>query len=154
MGYEQRVAAEGILRWVQASGQGTGWTTASAPVSGIWGFVKEFSWDSARSIGAAVERGTPVGWKEYDKKPISVTLGFEWTGTMPTPSTAAGATVPMIHLEHRANEGEMGAGTGRYYQFHGAIIESVGFKEGNPNMINVKLQALAMSGANASGYLG
>ena len=40
---EIRVKKEGTLRWVQASGTGNAWATASAPASGTIGFVQDFS---------------------------------------------------------------------------------------------------------------
>jgi hypothetical protein len=40
---ELRTRLEGSLRWVQASGSGNVWATASAPASGVFGYVTNFT---------------------------------------------------------------------------------------------------------------
>lgn len=151
---EVRVMAEGVLRHVQASGSGRSWATASAPVSGVAGFVRSFTFTSARTLATVMERGVPDHHKEASRQPIDLTVNFAWTGAHMAPATGASASVPMHHLEYRANEPENG-GSGRYYQFYGAAQQSVQFTEGeNENTIQIQYRCLGMSGANASGFLG
>ncbi len=146
--------SEGALRWVQASGVGSSWATASAPASGLLGFVRSFGFTSAQQITTVPDRGIPNHHKITRKDPVSVTFNFAWTGAIPVAASGTGASVPMFHLEFRSNEPENG-GSGRFYQFYGCPIQQFQFSEGEQeNTFAYTLPALGMSGANASGYLG
>lgn len=150
---EVRIAREGSLRWVQASGTGSTWATASAPTSGFAGFVTDFSHTSAQTVVTIMERGTPHHHKISELAPIDVSVTFQWTGTYPVAGSGAGASVPMFHLEFKALRPEDGAPTGYYYQFYGCAMENDEFTEaadGNTHALTFK--ALGMS-ANASGFL-
>lgn len=150
---EVRVMSEGVLRWVQASGSGSSWATGATPASGVFGFVRSFSFNSAARVSTISDRGVPNHHKVVGKDPVNVTVNLAWTGTLPTPATAAGASVPMVHLEYKSLESELGGGTGRYFQFYGLPIQQVQFTEGDEDTMALTLPALGMSGANSSGYL-
>lgn len=150
---EVRVQSEGVLRHVQASGSGRTWATASAPASGVVGFVRSFSFTSARNVVTVSERGVPDHHKEGSRTPIDLTVNFAWTGAHHVPASGSGASMPMDHLEFRANEPE-NAGSGRYYQFYGAAQVSTQFTEGEEDTIQVQYRCLGMNGPTASGYLG
>lgn len=151
---EVRIMREGAFRWVYASGSGTAWTTASAPGSGLFGYVDSFSFTSAQTIQTQMERGTPTHHKVVDKQPINLTVNFRWTGYLPSAVSGSGASVPMMHLEYRANEPENG-GSGRFYQFYGAPIQQEQFTENaQGDTFALTFPCLGMSGANSSGYLG
>ena len=150
---EVRTMREGSVWWVAASGTGTSWATASAPVSGLFGFVQSFSHTSGQTITTIKERGTPHHHKVTDVAPIQVTLNFLWTGTNTTPASGSGASVPMHHLEFKAIAPENG-NTGVYYQFHGAALQDNNFTENaEGNTIDYTFPALAMNGPTGSGYL-
>lgn len=155
MASEVRVQAEGLLRWVQASGSGNVWATASAPQSGLVGYVQSFSHTSAQEMTTIMERGKPTHHKFMSSTPPEVTYEFLWTGTNAFPTaTASGASVPMFHLEFRASASET-PGTGVYYQYHGCVPLTNDFTENaEGNTISYSFRALGMNGPSASGYLG
>jgi hypothetical protein len=144
------------MRYVHASGVGTSWATASAPASGLFGFVQSFSFTSGQTVTPIYERGIPNHQKVTQKQPITLTVQYLWTGSAQTIASGSGATVPMHHLEYRASAAEMaGTPSGYYYQFHGAAIQSVQFNEAaEGNNIQVQYQCLGMNGPTGSGYLG
>jgi hypothetical protein len=151
---EVRVFSEGSLRVVQASGSGRTWATASAPVSALFAYVKSFSFTSAQEFTTIDERGIPDHHKFANKSPIEVTMQCLSTGGFPSALTASGATVPMFHMEHRASAFELGAATGSFYQFHGAVLLSNDWAENaDGNTFDVKFRCLAINGPTASGYL-
>lgn len=152
---EVRVKAEGTLRWVQASGSGRTWATASAPASGVVGFVQSFSFTSAQTVQTMVERGRPDHHKLVGFSPIDVSLEFLWTGNFLAPTaTGSGASLPMFHMEFRASAVERGAGTGEYFQFHGcALVDNRVTENDDGNRVALTYRALAMTGPTASGFL-
>lgn len=157
---EVRVQAEGVLRYVQASASGGNasglrvWATASAPASGVFAYVQSFSFTSARQMATISDRGLPTHHKETSKDPINVTFQCFWTGETPLPASASGASIQAWHLEFKAANPEEG-GTGRYYQFYGAAVQSVAFAEAaEGDTIDFTVMALGMNGATGSGYLG
>ena len=152
---EVTVSHEGSLRWVRASGSGTNWATASAPASGLLGFVNSFTFTSARNYTVVSDRGTPSHNKHIGDAPVDVTVEFMFTGDVPTAVSGDGATVPMIHLEYRASAEHLGTGSGHYYQFHGVPYPSeVQFTENDEgSTIRWTLRALAANGPTASGYI-
>lgn len=154
MSGEVRVQAEGAFRWVQASGSGRVWATASAPQSGLVGFCTEFSFTSAQNIVTIKERGRPDHHKIVGQEPIEVSVTFLWTGTNPMPVSGSGASVPMEHLEFKALRPEYG-NSGFYYQFYGAAVPSLEFSEAEEgDTITMTFNCLGMSGVNTTGYLG
>lgn len=151
---EIRIAAEGTLRFVQASGSGQTWATATSPASGIIGYVRSFSYDSGQTITTVSDRGIPNHHKVSEKKPITVTFDFATTGSELSYATSNGATVPLVHLELRASAAELGAASGFYHQFYGGALQSKKLSEAKEeNKISLSFVALAMNGPTASGYL-
>lgn len=149
---EVRIQAEGTLWFVQASGSGRTWATASAPASGLLGYVQSFSFTSGQTVTTIMERGIPDHHKVTEKAAIDVSFDFLSTGARFGYLTASGSTVPMAHLELRHSAAELNSGY--YYQFHGAALQSDKFdeqKEGNK--ISISFRALAMNGPTASGYI-
>ena len=154
---EARNALEGTLRWVQASGSGSSWATASAPASRTLGFVENFKFTSALQRDVIMSRGRASHHKLVSVGPIPVSFDvlYAVTADWPSPATASGSTTPMVHLELKMTAPEVAALTGIYYQFYGWPINSLDFSETTPaNRLSFQGQALGMSGANASGYLG
>jgi len=153
---EIRNAFEGTLRYVQASGSGTAWATASAPTSGLIGYVTNLTFNSAQQVSPIFNRGVPTHQKVTQRDVITVNFDVQWgvTGDYPDFSvTGSGATVPMKHLELKSTAPE--AGGAIYHQFIGCARLSENFTEGNPaNTQTWSLQALAMTGPTGSGYLG
>jgi hypothetical protein len=152
---EVKVFAEGSLWWVQASGSGRAWATAATPASGLIGYVTDFSFSSAATITTIMERGVPDHHKLTERSRIEPSFSMLWTGNHARPTaTGTGASVPMFHLEFKASRAEDFAGSGHYYQFHGAALQSFDFKEAKEgDNISMKMACLAMNGATASGYL-
>jgi len=154
---ETRNRFEGVLRWVQASGSGKAWQTASAPASGTFGFVTNFTFTTALDRQVISERGIPSHHKlvALQSIPISCDVLFADTANVPKPATASGSTTPMVHLELRMSAPELGATSAIYAQFYGVAFNSQDFTETNPaNTQRLQGVALAMSAWNASGYLG
>lgn len=153
---EIRVALEGSLWWVQASGSGRTWATASAPASGLVGLVTDFSFTSGATITTIMERGIPNHHKLTERARIEPTFSMGWTGTnaLPTAITGTGASVPMFHYEFKSIRPEDFAGSGYYFQFQGAALQSYDFKEAKEgNNKTIKLACLAITGPTASGYI-
>lgn len=157
MAGEVRTVKEGSLWWVRQSGLGTAWATASAPPSGLMGFVRSFTYTSGATFAPISDRGELNHWKKTDVTPISMTVSFAWTGAWPSGISGSGASVPMLALEHRAITPEVAGGTsagsGVYHQFYGVIIDSLQFTEGAENVVQATIRALGMSANGASGYL-
>lgn len=151
---EVRTFAEGELWYVQASGSGKTFATASAPVSGLLGYVQAgMSYGSAAKYQAIMERGVPDHWKFVERTPIDLSFSFLWTGGIPSAASGTGASVPMWHLELKHKRAENPA-SAYYEQFHGVPIESLNFKENaDGDTIEFKSRALAMNGPTGSGYL-
>ncbi len=151
---EVRVQAEGSLWWVQASGSGRVWATASAPQSGLVAFCTDFSFKSAFKTVQVMDRGTVDHHKLVGKPAIEVSFGALWTGSQPNPGTASGASLPMVHLEFKAARPEIAAASGFYYQFYGVPLESVDFAEAEDgDTLKYTVKALGMNGPTASGYI-
>lgn len=149
---EVRTLAEGTLYWVAASGSGRTWATASAPTSGLFGFVQSMNYSSARRIVPVSERGVPNHFKQVGVDPISLSVTFAWTGATPTAISGASASVPLWHLEYKADYPEA-ASTATYYQFNGVVVQSMQWTEGDQDTLSMTMQALAMTGPTASGYI-
>ena len=159
---EVRVAMEGTLGWVQQSGSGTSWATASAALSGAnMAYVRGFSYNSGLRTVQVANRGIPDHNKVVGKDAIngSFSVAYANTADMPTKlsATGAGASVMMIMLEYRMKipEVALSAGSGIYYQFYGVPPAALAFAEGdNENTMAFNFVALGMNGPTASGYLG
>lgn len=150
---EVRNQYEGTLRWVNASGSGSTWATASAPTSGLLGFVTNFTYTSAQTTEVISNRGIPSHIKQIDKQPITCSWDLLWgiTGDYPVWTSGSGASVPMIHLELRSTAPEATAGI--WLQIHGVVADSVTFTETNPaNTQTWTCKGLAMM-VTGSGYL-
>jgi len=154
---EARNALEGTLSWVQASGSGKSWLTASAPASGTLGFVENFRFTSALTREVIMERGIPSHHKLVSKQAIPVSFDVLWANTAEWPYaalTASGSTTPMVHLELKMTAPETPALTGNYYMFFGWPVNSLDFTETTPaNRLSFQGQALGMLGPTASGYI-
>lgn len=156
---EVLVAKEGALWYVQASASGGGasglrvWATASAPASGLFAYVQSFSYTSARQMATISNRGLPTHHKETSKDPINLTFQCLYTGEMPQPVSASGASIQAWHLEFRANASDVG-NSGRYMQFHGVAAQQYQFTENaEGDTIDFTTMALGMNGPTGSGYL-
>lgn len=150
---EVRVQGEGSLWWVQASGSGRTWATASAPASGLIGFCTDFTFKSALKVITVKDRGVPDHHKNVGRDPIDISFGFLWTGSNPAAATASGASLPMVHLEYKAQRPELATASGYYYQFFGVPLESLDFSEAEEgNTVKMMGKALGMASA-VSGYI-
>ena len=117
---EVRVLSEGTLRWVQSSGTGFTFSTASGnPRSGLLGFVQPgFSFnDINREYITVSDRGVAFYHKlTKPNMPIdfSFTVLYGITADYPVVGTASGRSVAEFHLEFRMDSPEGGVAT--YYQ--------------------------------------
>lgn len=151
---EVRVQLEGTLWWVRGSGSGNIWATASAPVSGLAGYVQSFSFTSALTLATMSDRGIPTHHKIASKQPIQVTFQCLWTGVHPSAVSGSGASVPFDHLEFKALVPEDTAIRGAFYQFMGFARQQLQFTEqAQGDTIQFQGMALGMVGPTASGYL-
>lgn len=156
---EVKVMAEGSLSLVQASASagnasGNAWATASAPASAVnIAYVDGFSYTSGRQIATQSNRGIPTHHKFTQADPIQVTFNVRWTGAFTGLATASGATMPLAHLEFRANDADDNS-TGAYYQFHLAAFQSDAFTENaDGDTLAFTTVAVGMIGPTGSGYL-
>jgi hypothetical protein len=152
---EVRNRREGALYYVQASGSGATWATASGASGVLLGFVRDFNWSSAQTVVTISDRGTPNHHKVTDKQPINVSFTLAWANTaqFPAPQSGSGASVPMMHLEFKMTAPD--AGAKYYYQFFGVPITQLQFTEGDQeNTLAHTCVALGMNGPTASGYIG
>ena len=154
---EIRTFPEGSLRWVQASGVGLTWATASAPQSALVGFVEPgLSVSSARDVLAVYERGKPSHHKLMQETMPEVTFTYKQAVTAnmaPMFATASGASVPLVHLELKADVKEA-PGSAQWFQFIGGVCLNRGYTEpADGNRFQETWRFLAYTGPTASGYL-
>lgn len=153
---EARTFFEGALRWAQASGVG-GWVTASAPVTGLMGFVQAgVTFGSAQGYNTVSERGVPHHHKRAGTEPIEVTFTYlqAVTANMAKPATASGVSTPQAHFELRYTDEETPAATAQYFQFMNGVLLSRPWTEGEAgNQWTETWRFLTMTGPTGSGYL-
>jgi hypothetical protein len=163
MPQEVRTLAEGTLRWVQAGAAATtgvtGWVTASAPASGLFGYVQAgMTFSRTETFVGIHDRGVPKHFKhtktEIGKGNFKLLYGI--TADYPaTALTASGWSVPMVHLEWRANYTENGTASGIYWQLHNVVIDTPKLTEAeNGDDATYDFQFISWNGPTASGYLG
>lgn len=155
---EIRTLAEGTLRWVQASGTG-GWATASAPASGLLGYVQPgMTFSRTETFVPIHDRGTPKHFKrvktEVGQGSFKLLYGIT-ADYPPTAITASGVSVPQVHLEWRANYTELSPNTGMYWQLTNVVLGTPKFTENeNGDEAEWNFQFINWVGPTASGYLG
>lgn len=157
-GREIRNFAEGRLRWVVASGNGTTWVTASAPATGLVGFVQEGqTFQRQRTVTQVMERGYPSHQKNASQAFVPVTFTFKQSVTAnypPTSTTAGGASLPLVHFELMHNVPELGGPTAQFHQYISCAFVSDGWTEAEDgNNYQQNWQAAIVLGPTASGYL-
>lgn len=154
---EIRNKMEGSLYWVQGSGNTNVWATASAPSSGLLGFVTNFTFTSGQTIVMISDRGIPNHPKVTSKQApqLSFTINEGITAQYPeNVITASGASMPLLHLEFKQAVPETPSITGNYYQFHSVPLQQIVFTEAeDANTRAYTMQAVGMSGVNPSGFL-
>lgn len=151
---ETRNPREGTLRWVQGSGSGAAWATASAPTSGLIGYVTNMTRTIAQTMEPVMQRGTPTHWKKVDDQAVALSWDLLWgvTGDYPVFASGSGASVPLLHLEFKATAPEALAGI--WEQYHGVVADSIALTETNPvNTQTWTCRALSACASTASGYL-
>lgn len=158
--HEVRVFAEGALYWVQASGTGGAWATASAATTALVGFVEAgMNQTSAQRIVTITDRGIPKHHKIIGKEPIELTLEFKQAVTANDPAitvaTSSGASTPMIHMELKSDSVELGGGSATYRQFrYGVLSDNQWTEQEEGNMARQTWVFLEMNGPTGSGYVG
>ena len=153
---EPRNLPEGELRWVQASGTG-GWLTASAPQSGLMGYVQAgASFQQPLTFAPFFNRGTAGGFKLAQKDVGTLTFKLLYGITAdypPTAITASGVSVPAVHFEFKQATTEDNR-TGIYHQFRNCVNGGPKFTEqANANEYDFSFQYLTQNGPTGSGYL-
>ena len=129
---EIRTHYEGELRWVQSSGLGTSWVTASAAGTGLIGFVQAgLSFTETKTFATVKDRGIPKMHKYQGYEPVEVafTVLHGLTAQYPNPATSSGVSTPQIHMELKQRIEEVATGTGMYVQFYGGVIPTKAFSE-------------------------
>lgn len=136
---------EGILSWVSASANTSGWSTAAMSPSGnAIAFVRNFAFGSAQTINTVMNRGTPHHHKLVDRQPIAASFTYGYSG---------GSGVPdyPVHLEFKMAGA---AGASAFYQIHNARRTTHDFtEEANENTMADAFVGLSMVGPTGSGYL-
>ena len=154
MPQEVRVFAEGTIRWVQASGTGV-WATASAPASGLMGFVQPgLKFTVGETYATVSDRGVPKHHKLLGTEPIegNFTVFSQATADWPRPATGSGTTTRAVHLEYKQAAPE---GTPIYGMFINAILLPATLTEAaEGNTYEFPFRAISAIWPTASGYLG
>ena len=153
---EVRNLAEGTLRWVQASGTG-GWATASAPASGLFGYIQGgMNFQQPRQYETVYNRGTAGHFKLVRVENGKLSFDLLWGVTAdypPTAVTASGVSTNQIHLEWRNTAPE--AGGALYWQFYNCVQATPKVTENERgDQVSFEFLYLAHNGTTASGYLG
>lgn len=154
---EARVFAEGALRYVEASGSGTSWGTASAATTGLVSYVQAgLAAASARRVATIMERGFPSHHKIIGAEAPTVQFTYllsNVAGVLPYTATADGASVPLYHLELKSDADE-GDATAVWQQFIRGVLESRNITEAEEgNTVQENWRFIAMNGPTASGYI-
>lgn len=160
---EVRIAAEGQLRFVQASGYTGVMTTASGAVSKLVAYCSElranfqpptFTWIRDRGVLSHVKRTNDGGPYEWDARCLvvnSATLLTIASGL----GTASGASVVKVHAEYKSITNEDSTLTALYYQLYHAVLTELNLEEAEDgNVYRVKFQGWSAVLGTASGYLG
>lgn len=136
---------EGILSWVSASANTSGWSTAASSPSGIAiAYVRDFGITSGRTVNTVMNRGVPDHHKRVDATPLNLNLTYGYTGD----------SIPdyHVHLELFMS-GQNGASA--FHQVHNAIRTQHDFGEvPEENTYTDTFVAVSMTESTASGYLG
>lgn len=155
---EARIFAEGSLRWVIASATGHTWQTASAPLTGLVGYVQAgLTFTRNRNVISVMERGIPDHFKQASKAAVDVQFTFLQAVTAnmpPTAITAAGASLPLLHMELKHNAVEAGGPTAQYHQFIcGAFVSDPFTEAEDGNKYQQTWRFLELQGPVHTGYL-
>lgn len=153
---EPRNLPEGELRWVQASGTG-GWLTASAPASGLMGYVQAgMAFQQQQNFQPYFNRGTAGGFKFTQKQAGTLQFKLLYGITAdypPTAITASGVSVPEVHFEFKQLTPEDNR-TAIWHQFRNCVNGGPRLTEqANANEYDFSFQFLTMLGPTASGFL-
>ncbi len=160
---EVRIAAEGQLRFVQASGYTGIMTTASGAVSKLVAYCSElranfqppaFTWIRDRGVLSHLKRTNDGGPYEWEARALVVNTGTLLTVTTGI-ATASGASVAKVHVEYKSITNEDPTLTAVYYHLHHAVLTDLSMEENEDgNVYRVKFQGWSAVVATASGYLG
>jgi hypothetical protein len=155
---EARIFAEGSLRWTVASGTGQSWVTASAPTTGLIGYVQVGTVMTQTDKRILVsERGIPDHWKNAGRDAVTLKIKFLQANTgqyPPTSVTAPGASLPMLHMELKHDMKELGGPTAQFYQFiNGVRMPNVWTEAENGNSLDQTWSFINVVGPTGSGYL-
>ena len=155
---EVRVASEGELRLVQASGFSGAWATAAGVVGKLLAFCSDlrqnwqpptYEWVRDRGVLSHAKRTNDGGPYEWEANVLVVN-----TGSLTAIATASGASVPKVHLEYKSITREDGALTAVYYMLHHAILMDQELTERpEGNQYRLRFQGQTAVFATASGYL-
>ena len=158
---EVRIAAEGELRFVQASGFTGIFNTASAAAGKLAAFCEEvrgtftppeMTWMRDRGVLSHPKRVNDGG-----PYPVEFRCSVVNTGTLLTLvqglGTASGASVIKVHAEIKSRTLEDATLTAVYYQFHHGVLRDNTFEEGDPNVYRLRYEFWSATLATASGYL-
>ena len=138
-------AREGILSWVSASANTSGWSTAASSPSGIAiAFVRDFTYTSAQTISTTMNRGVPHHHKKVDAQALAVNFSYDYSGGNGVPDYN-------VHLEFMMSGANAASA---FMQFHNCIRPNRDFSEvAEANTMSDQFVAVSMTEATASGYL-
>lgn len=137
---------EGILSWVSASANTSGWSTAASSPSGIAvAFVRDFTYNSAQTINTVMNRGVPHHHKKVDAQAITLDVTYGFSGGSGIPNYPVHAELFMSGAN----------GASAFHQFHNMRRTTRDFSEvAEENTMADSFVALSMTESTASGYLG
>lgn len=158
MGNEVRIASEGQLRYVPASGTGKVFATASGATPVLLGYVTNVAYTSGQNVVTIMDRGNTDHHKVANKERIELSYTFlhAVTANFPdSPPSGSGASVPMYHYEIKLSTPEAPSVTAQWMLFMGGATQQVQYTEADDgNTRAYTVPCLAMSAMNPSGYLG
>lgn len=158
---ETRIAAEGELRFVQASGFTGTFSTASAAAGKLVAFCEEVRGEFVPPEYTWMrDRGTlshPKRTNDGGPHTVEFRCSVVNTGTLLTLAqglgTASGASTVKVHAELKSKTLEDATLTAVYYQFHHGVLRGNTFEEGDPNVYRLRYEFWSATLATASGYL-
>ena len=159
---EVRVAAEGELRFVQASGFSGAWATASGAAGKRLAFASELranfqppamAWIRDRGVLSHAKRTNDGGPYEFEARSLVVNTGTLLT-VVEGLGTASGASVKKVHIEYKSLTREDATISAVWSMGHHCVLMEHGFEEGEEgNVYRLRFECQSAVHPTASGYL-
>jgi hypothetical protein len=159
---EVRIAAEGELRFVQASGFSGTWTTAAAAATRLLAFAEELrmnlvppamAWVRDRGVLSHAKRTNDGGPYEFEVR-CNVVNTATLLSVVDGIGTASGVSVKKVHIEYKSKTNEDPTISAVWSMGHHCVLRDHGFEEGEDgNKYRLRFECQSAVHPTASGYL-